>query len=43
MPLIKTNTNNPIRVIIHPNKEQRKNCQDVMAMLTFALSSLCIL
>ena len=35
MPLTKTNTHNPIRGIIHPNAQQRRECQEVIAQLTF--------
>ncbi|RVJ67470.1 hypothetical protein [Sinorhizobium medicae] len=36
MPLTKTNTNNAIRGKITPNREQRKDCNAVIAQITFA-------
>jgi hypothetical protein len=36
MPLTKTNTNNPIRGIVVPNAAQKRDCQAVIAQLTFA-------
>ena len=36
MPLIKTDTGNPIRGIIVPNANQREDCYAVIAMLDFA-------
>ena len=36
MPLTKANTNNAIRGRIVPNAGQRTDCQDVIAMLSFA-------
>lgn len=36
MALSKENTKNPIRGYVEPNKQQRKDCQAVIAMLTFA-------
>lgn len=36
MPLTKTNSNNVIRGIIVPNAGQRRDCQDVIALLDFA-------
>jgi len=35
MPLVKTNTTNPIRGIIQPNANQREDCYAVIAMLDF--------
>ncbi|MFQ6186602.1 hypothetical protein ACLMJV_32620 [Sinorhizobium meliloti] len=36
MPLTKTNTNNAIRGRTIPNREQRKDCNAVIAQITFA-------
>lgn len=36
MPLTRTNTGNPIRGILVPNAAQRRDCQAVIALLTFA-------
>jgi hypothetical protein len=36
MPLTKTNSNSAIRGIVHPNAGQKTDCQNVIAMLTFA-------
>lgn len=36
MPLIKTNTNNPIRGLAGLNPGRRDDCQDVISKLTFA-------
>ena len=36
MPLIKTNTNNPIRGYLKPNANQRLDCQTVINQLVFA-------
>ncbi|KNC88418.1 hypothetical protein [Trabulsiella odontotermitis] len=36
MPLAKTDTLNPIAGVIVPNAAQRRDCQDVIAMLDFA-------
>jgi hypothetical protein len=36
MPLVKTDTHNPIRGLIQPNANQREDCYAVIAMLNFA-------